>query len=99
MPDQGCRLVESEFAAGIEALLRNKQMARSLGLNGRARVNREYKDVHQVASLEKLFLQIYGRPAGTRSISENNFNIDGSRTAAESVLLQPIQAAETALHV
>ena len=88
-----------EFAAGIEALLGNKQMARSLGLNGRARVNREYKDVHQVASLEKLFLQICGRPAGTRSISENNFNIDGSRTAAESVLLQPIQAAETALHV
>jgi glycosyltransferase involved in cell wall biosynthesis len=46
------------FAAGIEKLLRDKELARRLGLNGRERVNREYNAGRQVEGMERLFLQI-----------------------------------------
>jgi glycosyltransferase involved in cell wall biosynthesis len=46
------------FAAGIEKLLRDKELARRLGLNGRERVNREYNAGRQVEGIERLFLQI-----------------------------------------
>jgi glycosyltransferase involved in cell wall biosynthesis len=88
-----------EFADGIDALLGNKERARALGLNGRALVNREYKDVHQIDSLEKLFLELSGRTAVTRASAKEAFNLDGSRPTGESVLLEPIQAAKVALHV
>jgi glycosyltransferase involved in cell wall biosynthesis len=48
--DTGC------FAARIEELLRNKQLARQMGGHGRERVNRVYSASRQVDSLEQIFL-------------------------------------------
>jgi len=88
-----------EFAAGIDRLLQNKLLARSLGLNGRERVNREYKEVNQVDHLETLFLATRGRPGVSRSPTQANLNVGRSPTSGELDLSQPIHAAEAALQV
>ena len=48
------------FAARIEDLLRDKELARRLGLNGRERVNREYNAARQIDGLEHLFSETIG---------------------------------------
>ncbi len=46
------------FAARIEELLRNKDLARQMGRRGLERVNREYDSVRQIDTLENLFLRV-----------------------------------------
>jgi glycosyltransferase involved in cell wall biosynthesis len=48
----------NSFAARIEELLKDKQLARTMGLRGRTRVNGEYEASQQVARLEELFEQV-----------------------------------------
>jgi glycosyltransferase involved in cell wall biosynthesis len=48
----------SRFAARIEELLRNKEVGRRLGHNGRERVNRVYSAPHQVDTLEQIFMSV-----------------------------------------
>lgn len=87
------------FAAGIDALLKDKQRARHLGMNGRLRVNRLYKDANQVDMLEQLFLRLGASHVGNRQCTRQDSRIGGSRDASKSVLVKPIQAAEAAVHV
>jgi glycosyltransferase involved in cell wall biosynthesis len=51
------------FALHIEKLLRNKDLARQLGRNGRERVNRVYSASGQVDTLEQIFSEVvhYGK--------------------------------------
>jgi glycosyltransferase involved in cell wall biosynthesis len=44
------------LASRIEELLRNKELARQMGLNGRERVNRVYSASHQVDTLEQILI-------------------------------------------
>jgi glycosyltransferase involved in cell wall biosynthesis len=46
------------FAARMEELLRNKELGRQLGRNGRERVNRVYSASHQVNTLEQIFKSV-----------------------------------------
>jgi len=46
------------FAARIEQLLANKELARSLGRRGLERVNHEYDAVRQIDSLEGMFRRV-----------------------------------------
>src|SRR6266850_4780326 len=46
------------FASHVEELLRNKDLARQLGLNGRERVNRVYSASRQVDTLEQIFMKV-----------------------------------------
>jgi len=46
------------FASRIEELLRNKELGRRMGHNGRERVNRVYSASDQVAMLEQKFLSV-----------------------------------------
>jgi glycosyltransferase involved in cell wall biosynthesis len=88
-----------EFAAGIDALLRDKQMARERGMNGRARVNREYKDVHQIDALEQLFLQACSHRAPTAPVP-SNCKINAAEIGVrEALSTATLKAAEPALHV
>jgi len=88
-----------EFATGIDALLRDKRMARELGMNGRARVNREYQDVHQIAALEQLFLHTCSPPALTRPFSDNCKTDAAELGVRESFPTETLKAAEPALQV
>lgn len=58
-----------EFAARIEQLLMNKDLARELGRNGRERVNRVYNARHQVNVLEALFSSLLAVKSETKGIS------------------------------
>ncbi len=57
-----------EFAARIEQLLMNKDLARELGRNGRDRVNRVYSSRHQVNVLEGLFNSLLANNSETKEI-------------------------------
>jgi glycosyltransferase involved in cell wall biosynthesis len=46
------------FASRIRELLRNKELGRQMGQNGRDRVNRVYPAARQIESLEKLFMTV-----------------------------------------
>jgi len=48
----------SGFAVRIEELLRNKELGRQLGRNGRERVNSVYSASRQVDRLEKIFMNV-----------------------------------------
>jgi glycosyltransferase involved in cell wall biosynthesis len=50
------------FARRIEELLKDKNLARTMGQNGRLRVNREYESSQQVARLENLFEEVLRAP-------------------------------------
>jgi glycosyltransferase involved in cell wall biosynthesis len=52
------RMDTTRFAARIEELLRNKDLARQMGRRGLERVNREYDSVRQIDTLEDLFLRV-----------------------------------------
>jgi glycosyltransferase involved in cell wall biosynthesis len=49
------RMDTRAFASHIENLLRNKELGRQLGCNGRDRVNRVYPSSRQVDTLEQIF--------------------------------------------
>jgi glycosyltransferase involved in cell wall biosynthesis len=57
----------SSLASHIEELLRNKDLARQLGLNGRERVNRVYSASRQVDTLEQIFTKV-ARDARNRPV-------------------------------
>jgi glycosyltransferase involved in cell wall biosynthesis len=48
----------NSFASRIEELLRNKELGRRMGRNGRERVNRVYSASRQVDTLEQIFLKV-----------------------------------------
>ncbi|MEY2429783.1 MAG: hypothetical protein QOJ40_2668 [Verrucomicrobiota bacterium] len=52
------RMDTTRFAARIEELLRNKDLARQMGRRGLERVNRDYDSVRQIDTLETLFLRV-----------------------------------------
>ena len=54
------------FARRIEELLKDKQLARTMGQNGRLRVNRDYASSRQVGRLENLFEEVLREPAKER---------------------------------
>jgi glycosyltransferase involved in cell wall biosynthesis len=48
----------SRFAACLEQLLRDKELARQMGRRGLERVNRDYEASRQIDTLENLFVQV-----------------------------------------
>ena len=52
-----------KFAAAVERLLLDKDLARRMGRSGMERVNREYESNRQVSELEQMFEKLAKIPA------------------------------------
>ena len=86
-----------EFAQRMNDLLSNKELARRLGLNGRARVNREYAAAGQIDLLEKLFAQAIDQ----HKLASRSMRLPATPMASHSnnsTLLEAAQPPEPALN-
>lgn len=92
------RMDTRSFASRIDELLRNKSLARQMGAAGRERVNRVYSASSQVASLERIFLNVATKTGARTTLSASaQRERSGARTAL-SATAQPVIPACAAHH-
>src|ERR1051326_250708 len=84
------------FAFHIERLLRNKDLARQLGQNGRERVNRVYSAERQVDNLERVFLAV-ARKTHSRNVSPVGSEEPGAGVPSSDLSAFPTSSSVEAL--